>query len=591
MLRCTTGGTISKPQYFNFLYLFPPHSRSITRGNNYFIYYMSIKTATHQVFNQFSEIRDYNLYTSDKVLVEYFKENKLDEYNHDLEKWGKELGSADSFHAGHLANEYPPVLKTHDNRGNRIDYVEFHPAWHRFKQYCKHSGLIARPYYNEGEFRWTYAAAYFILHTQVEAGSLCPATMTLSCIPLLKKEPTLWAIIGNKLLTREYDKRDVPISEKSSIWIGMGLTEKQGGTDVKQNTTTATPVDESGRGREYRITGHKWFFSAPMSDAHLVVARTSDTDEICCFYVPRWKPDGNKNPLHIQRLKDKLGNKSNASSEIEFRDAYGILIGKEGKGIRTIMEMANITRFCCVLGSTGILRQAMIQAIAYTRKRKVFGKVLSEQPLMRNVLVDLALESEAAAVLSLRLAEAYENADNDSSELAWKRFITPAAKYWVCKRAEAVTAEAMEIFGGNGYIEDGVMARLYREAPVNSIWEGSGNVMCLDVLRVMKKSPEFVESVLEDLKEMSAGESRLEQAVRGLEEKMNLHLSESQGRVLAEKLIILTQACLLRERSPSFISETFIQLRIQEAVRTHFGAFEATEIPYQDILERGFLIK
>lgn len=550
------------------------------------------QTDTHQVFNQFSELSDYNLYITDPVLTGYFERNTIKWADRELRAFGDELGSAATFHAGALANANPPVLRAFDNRGRRIDFVEFHPSWHRFMGYCKKYGLIGKPFWGKTKFRWPFAAANFMLQTQVEAGALCPATMTLASMPVLQKEPGLWKQLKDKLVSFEYDSRDLPISEKNSIWIGMGVTEKQGGSDVRTNTTLATPIGASGRGEEYRITGHKWFFSAPMCDAHLVVARTSDSDEISCFYVPRWKPDGTKNPLHIQRLKDKLGNKSNASCEIEFRDAYGILIGESGRGIPTIMEMANYTRFCCVLGSAGIMRQATVQSIAYARRRKAFGKTLYHQPLMRNVLVDLALETEAAQLLALRLAEAFEKGDEDANAKAWKRFLTPASKYWVCKRAEALTAEAMEVFGGNGYIEDGdaVMARLFKEAPVNSIWEGSGNVMCLDVLRVANKNPEMVQAVLDELNHLAGKDKTILRALEDLKEMIQTDPAtlESRARLLSENLLLIVQACLMRAYSPGFISKAFIDLRLKQGLSGNFGAFDAAGIDSEAILERSF---
>ncbi|MBW7867452.1 MAG: acyl-CoA dehydrogenase family protein [Brumimicrobium sp.] len=547
---------------------------------------------THEVFNQYTEISDYNLFTTDQVLQDYFIKHHLHEMAEDLKIFGEQIGSEESYHDGSLANAYTPILHSFDNRGNRTDFVEFHPAWHRFMAYCKTTGLIGRGFASNEPFRWSYVAANFMMQTQVEAGALCPATMTLACIPLIQKEPKLWEELKDKLVSSEYDERDIPIAQKKSIWIGMGVTEKQGGSDVRTNTTYATPMGESGRGHAYKITGHKWFFSAPMCDAHLVVAKTTDTDEICTFFVPRWKSDGTKNPLQIQRLKEKLGNKSNSSCEIEFRNAYGILIGEEGRGIPTIMEMANTTRFCCVLGSAGIARQATVQAIAYAQRREAFGKTLYNQPLMRNVLVDMALETEAAQVLALRLAEAFEKGDSDSTALAWKRFMTPASKFWVCKRAEAITAEAMEVFGGNGYIEDGnaIMARLYKESPVNSIWEGSGNVMCLDVLRVVNKHPQMVESILDELKRMSEGDERILKELATLLHlfRSNQTSLESKGRILTEKLMLITQACLLKKESPKFISEAFIELRLVQGITGNFGAFDGEQIDYEQILKRAF---
>ncbi len=545
---------------------------------------------THRVLNQFTELTNYNLFTTDNVLKDYFQQKKADWATQQLSEFGAVLGTAEVFANGQLANEYTPVLKAFDNRGNRIDAVEFHPSWHIFSSWCKSYGLISSPFESNIPFRWSYTAANFILQSQVEAGAMCPATMTLACIPLIAREPELWHLLKDKLLSRAYDQRDIPIAEKKSVWIGMGMTEKQGGSDVRTNTTIATPIAEPGRGKAYLIRGHKWFFSAPMCDAHLVVARTSNTDAICCFYVPRWKPDGTKNPIEIQRLKNKLGNKSNSSSEVEFKDAYGILMGEEGRGIPTIIEMANYTRLCCVLGSTGIIRQATVQSIAYARKRKAFGNALYNQPLMKNVLVDFALESEAAEVLSLKLAEAFEQGDTSHSAKAWKRFVTPAAKYWVCKRAESLAAEAMEVFGGNGYVEDGIMARLYREAPVNSIWEGSGNVMCLDVLRAMHKEPEMVTIILQELAEMAAGDEVILKAIAILKKLIatNPQTLEATSRLLTEKLMLIVQACLLKQHSPNFVSQAFIEVRLNQPTATNYGAFIVHNIDSNAILERAF---
>lgn len=546
---------------------------------------------THQVNNQFSELNNYNLYTSDLVLTNYFSSRQLDLASRELAEFGAILGSTESYNNAQLANEYTPVLKAFDTRGNRIDVVEFHPSWHLFSSYCKSYGLISRPFEDTSKYRWSYTAANFILQSQIEAGAMCPATMTLACIPLLAREPELWNELKDKLVSREYDPRDIPIASKKSVWIGMGMTEKQGGSDVRSNTTVATPIGESGRGNAYLLRGHKWFFSAPMCDAHLVVARTSNTDAICCFYVPRWKPDGTKNPIEIQRLKNKVGNKSNSSSEVEFKDAYGILIGEEGRGIPTIIEMANYTRLCCVLGSTGIIRQATVQAIAYTRKRKAFGNTLYHQPLMRNVLIDFALESEAAELLSLKLAEAFEQGDDDHSAKAWKRLLTPASKYWICKRAELVTAEAMEVFGGNGYVDDGILARLYKEAPVNSIWEGSGNVMCLDVLRAIKKEPNLLKTILEELVKMANNDNRILNAIQTFQDLIdnNIAILESVSRLITEKLMLIVQACIMKQDAPDYMSNAFIELRLQQMPGLNFGAFVPTStIDFDAILERAF---
>jgi putative acyl-CoA dehydrogenase len=545
---------------------------------------------THEVTNQFPEASDYNLFTTDTVLNEWIQRIGAQWTLPELTKIGEDMGKSETVKLGDTANRFTPILKTFDSRGNRIDVVEFHPSWHWFMEYTKQAGLISRPFEDEKSGRWAFSAANFILQAHAEAGSLCPATMTQAAIPVLKKEPELWKQIESKILSREYDERDVPITQKKSIWIGMGMTEKQGGSDVRSNTTVATPVDKPGRGQGYLLRGHKWFFSAPMCDAHLVVARTSDSDALACFFVPRWKPDGTKNPIQIQRLKDKVGNKSNSSSEVEFQDAWGILIGEEGRGIPTIIEMATYTRLCCVLGSAGIIRQATVQGIAYTRRRKAFGKHLYGQPLMRNVLVDFALESEAATLTAMRLAEAFEKGDQDPLSKALKRFITPAAKYWICKRAVSLTGEAMEVFGGNGYVEEGILGRLFREAPVNSIWEGSGNVMCLDVLRAMQKENELVGHVLIELTKLADGNAQLLKAVNELVAlfKQNPHDLEGMGRLLVERLILTFQACLVHAYSPAYMSEAFIQTRTVNPPSANFGAFDGSKIEIKLILERTF---
>lgn len=544
---------------------------------------------THEVTNQYSELSNYNLFTTDVVLKEYFESRNAKWATDLLTKTGKDIGSEEAYHKAQLANQFTPVLKAFDNRGNRKDVVEFHPAWHYFMQYAKNNGMISVPFENDAPHRWAYFGASFMLMSQVEAGSMCPTTMTQGAIPLIARETELWGKLKDKLLSHEYDERDLPISEKKSIWIGMGMTEKQGGSDVRANTTIATPVGKPGRGQAYLLKGHKWFFSAPMCDAHLVVARTSDSDALGCFFVPRWKFDGTKNTVNIQRLKEKVGNKSNSSSEVEFQDAWGILMGEEGRGIPTIIEMANYTRLACVLGSAAIIRQATAQAIAYTRKRKAFGKELYNQPLMRNVLTDFALESEAAEQLALRLSEAFEADENNVSAKAWKRLVTPATKYWTCKRAESLTAEAMEVFGGNGYVEEGVMSRLFREAPVNSIWEGSGNVMCLDVLRAMNKEPELVHVLLQDLSKMANGDTTILKAIKALSAIVaNPEELESKARVLTEKLALVIEACVLKERAPEYVSKAFIDIRINQAPAINYGAYLSDVVEHYKILERAF---
>ncbi|WP_373784457.1 acyl-CoA dehydrogenase family protein, partial [Delftia acidovorans] len=432
----------------------------------------------------------------------------------------------------------------------------------------------------------------FYLHGQVEQGTLCPATMTTAAIPLLQKEPALWQQLQGKLFSHEYDPRDLPVGDKASMWLGMGMTEKQGGSDVRANTTVAMPVHAGGRGGEYLLRGHKWFFSAPMCDAHLVVARMGESGGQACFYVPRWRPDGSRNAVRVQRLKDKVGNRSNSSSEVEFEDAWGILMGEEGRGIPTIIEMATYTRLNCVLGSAAILRSATVQALAYARRRSVFGKLLAEQPLMRTVLADLALESEAALQIAMRLAQAYERGgdEGDPLERAWKRIMTPAAKLWVCKRGVELTGEAMEVLGGNGYVDTGVMARLFREAPVNSIWEGSGNVMCLDVLRAISREPDGAQLLLQDLIDTAAGEPALLQQAQSLARRLSgpPDQLEAQARRLVQDLVLLAQACLLRRHAPPAMADGFIATRLgaQQGAMVA-GAFDPAGLDIAAILQRA----
>jgi len=551
-----------------------------------------MNTKTHQVFNQYQEISDYNLFLTDRVLTEYFSNNHVDWASDQLSRFGEIIGTKQMFISAQKTNEYTPVLHVFDSRGNRIDRVDFHPHWHLFMELCKQSQLISAPFSSEQPFRWSYSAAYFMLQTQVEAGAMCPATMTMAAIPVLMKEPQLWNQLKDKLLSDQYDQSDIPISEKKSIWIGMGMTEKQGGSDVRSNTTRARPIHKSGRGEAYLLTGHKWFLSAPMCDAHIIIAKTTDTDDICSFFVPRWKPDKTKNNVELQRLKNKVGNKSNASSEVELRDAYGILIGPMGRGIPTIMEMANCTRLCCILGSAGLMRQACVQAIAYARQRQTFGKPLYQHDLMRSVLTDFALENEGSQVLALKLAESFEHDDSqNTSARAWKRLITPVAKYWICKRAETLTAEAMEVFGGNGYVEDSHLARLFREAPVNSIWEGSANVMCLDVLRVIQKDRSLVDHLLEEFTRMADQYPSIQNDIIEFKNLIaNWATIESKARLLTERLACIAQACLLIERSPDYISHAFVELRIKRKPSANFGSFDADTIETEKILQRSFPI-
>ena len=543
---------------------------------------------THAVSNQAPELQDYNLFTTDAALASGLAQNGAGWHADQLERLGGELGSAEVLQLGALANRHPPELQTHDRVGNRIDAVEFHPSWHRLLSSLRREGLHALPFMSPRPGAQVARAAGYFLHAQVESGSLCPTTMTYASIPVLAGEPALFETLRDKLFSPEHDARDLPLAQKKSMLVGMGMTEKQGGSDVRSNTTVATPLNGEGRGAEYLLTGHKWFFSAPMCDAHLVLARADQG--LSCFFVPRWRNDGSKNPVLIQRLKDKLGNQSNSSSEVEFQGASGVMVGEPGRGIPTIIEMANYTRLDCVIGSAGLMRQAFVQAAHHARHRSAFGRLLAEQPLMRNVLADLALESEAATVLMLKLASAFETPD-DPLLRAWRRIVTPAAKFWICKRAIAFTGECMEVWGGNGYVETGPMARLYREAPVNSIWEGSGNVMCLDVLRAIGRDPEGAMLLLQDIQEAAAGHAGLLALVDSLRRDLQAAPEEQEAlaRRTAQRLVLAAQAALMLRHAPPEVAEAFVASRLDAEGGRVYGSMAGAGLQ-QRILDRAWPI-
>jgi putative acyl-CoA dehydrogenase len=541
---------------------------------------------THEVTNQVPELQDYNIFTSDIALMEGVRREQAGWHVERLTRVGAELGAKEMLRLGELANRHPPELATHDRLGRRVDQVEFHPSWHELLGLIRRERLHALPWIEPVRGAQVARAASYFLQSQVEAGSLCPTTMTFASIPVLQNEPALFTQLKDKLFSDRHDARDLPIEQKYSIMIGMGMTEKQGGSDVRSNTTRAAAIGAEGRGHAYALTGHKWFFSAPMCDAHLVLARTDAG--LSCFFVPRWRPDGSKNAVLIQRLKDKMGNCSNSSSEVEFQDAYGVMVGEEGRGIPTIIEMANHTRLDCVIGSAALIRQAFVQAAHHASHRSAFGQPLIQQPLMRNVLSDLALESEAATLLMLRLARAFESPD-DPLQRAWRRIVTPAAKFWICKRALEFTGECMEVWGGNGYVETGPMSRLYREAPVNSIWEGSGNVMCLDVLRAMERNPESVSLLLDELDQVPSGHAGLRTLLVGLRQSLGLPAEqrEALARRFVQRLVLAVQATLMLQHAPSAIAEAFIESRIDAENGRVYGTLAGVSVQ-QDILKRAW---
>ncbi|PWK38756.1 acyl-CoA dehydrogenase family protein [Cupriavidus plantarum] len=548
-------------------------------------------TETHRVFNQVPDLADYNLFETDPGLRAALARLGGEWHADALAAYGARLGEPEVQHWAANANRLTPELHTHSRTGERIDSVTFQPDWHALLGLLRGQQLQALPFAQPRGGAWAARTAGYFLQAQVEAGSLCPITMTFASIPVLRKEAALFGDLEPRLFAREHDARDVPWRDKASIMVGMGMTEKQGGSDVRANTTVALPVRGDGRGAEYALTGHKWFFSAPMCDAHLVVARMGAEDgPISCFFVPRFRDDGSKNPILIQRLKDKLGNRSNSSSEVEFRDATGILIGEEGRGIPTIIEMATNTRLDCVIGSSALLRAGLVQAVHHARHRMAFGRRLADQPLMRNVLADLALESEAATLLMMALADAFERADTDPLAAAWKRVLTPAAKFWICKRALEATGEAMEVWGGNGYVEEGPMARLYREAPVNSIWEGSGNIMCLDVLRALQRNPEDGARILQDLARLSNGNPAVRAELASLQAMLREAPDqlEAGARRFAQGLVLTAQAALMIAHADAESAAQFVASRLGRQHGRVFGTLDADPATLQRIVERAY---
>jgi len=517
---------------------------------------------THTVFNQPTPLNNSNLFLSDISLCEAVAREGAGWDAELLASIGQQLGSAESLELGRLANANPPELLRYDPSGERLDDVRFHPAWHLLMQ-----GLCANRVHN---FPWqedarhgsfVARAARFVQHAQVEAGTLCPVTMTFGAIPLLQKSlPKAFHGWIKPLLSDRYDAHLLPGSQKRGLLIGMGMTEKQGGSDVLSNTTRAEALDKAGPGEMYRLVGHKWFFSVPQSDAHLVLAQAKGG--LSCFFVPRFLPDGERNHVRLERLKDKLGNRSNASSEVEFCDAVGWLIGEEGEGVRCILKMGGYTRFDCALGSHGLMRRALSIGFYHAHQRQAFGKNLIDQPIMRQVLGRMALQLEGQTAFLFRLARAWES-PNEPRELAYSRLFTPAAKFSVCKAGIPFVAEAMEVLGGIGYCEESELPRLYREMPVNSIWEGSGNIMGLDVLRVITRQPGVLEMLHAEFDEVKGQNRHFDRSWRQLQQRLRKP-REEWGRNIAKQLANLaTGAQLLPHLSPP-LAEAWCRMVLDE---------------------------
>ncbi len=517
--------------------------------------------ATHDVTNQATPFEDVNLYDVDVTLQEALgREEDAEWLIEQCHKLGARAGSAEMQQWGDAANANPPEFKPFDRFGHRIDEVEFHPAYHALMGEAMKFGLSSQAWRAESSGHVAFAALSY-LFGQAEAGVLCPMTMSYAAVPSLKLQPDVGEFWVEKLLVPEYDPRFLPADQKKSVTFGMAMTEKQGGSDVRANSTRATPIDEPGPGKEYELLGHKWFCSAPMSDAFLTLAHTDNG--LSCFLVPRWRPDGTRNNVYIQRLKDKVGNKSNASAEIEYHDAWGQLIGEEGAGVKTIIEMVRHTRLACVAGSASLIRQALSKAIHHTRGRSAFGARLYEQPLMRNVLCDLALEAEASCALTFRMAQAFDRQHDDDNERGLARLGVTVAKYFVCKRTPEFVYEAMECTGGNGYVEESGFPRLFRESPLNSIWEGSGNVMSLDVLRAMQREPECVEALIAELSTTRGDSDLLDRTTKALQKE----LSDTDGiqfraRRVAELMALSLQGSLLIRYAPDEISSAWLRTRL-----------------------------
>ena len=510
---------------------------------------------THVVDNQPTPFRDHDLWAEDLALQEAVRREGAASFAKPLQHYGK-LAGGDLYSAGFDANRQRPLLRTHDAQGHRIDTVDFHPAYHQLMATAKTHGVAGLSWQSGQPGAHVARAALSYLHHQAEAGTSCPLTMTHAAVPVLRQVPALaeWA---DKAAAPFYDPRDLPVGDKPGITVGMGMTEKQGGSDVRSNTTRATPLAGEG---EYSLVGHKWFFSAPMSDGWLVLAQAPGG--LSCFLMPRRLACGRRNNFHLMRLKDKLGDWANASSEVEFCGAWARRVGEEGRGVATIIEMVMLTRLDCMLGAAAQMRMALAQALHHARQRRSFGKRLVEHALMANVLADLAIESEAATVFALRVARAVDAAPRDPAEAALARIATALGKFWVCKRAPGFVNEAQECLGGAGYVEESMLPRLYRQAPLNSIWEGSGNVQCLDVLRALAREPQSRDALLGELQGaagMHAGyDAALQRAVDGLADTA---VEEGQARRTSAALAVLLQAAiLLRAGSP--LAQDFVQSRL-----------------------------
>ena len=553
--------------------------------------------STHDVFNQPEPLVGYNLFSTNQALRDALKFNAPALDTAPLQALGAQLGTADMQTHARLANAHPPELRSHDRVGHRIDEVEFHPSYHALMSAATAAGLHGTPWAEQialtprggpsafAPSPHVLRAAGFMLFTELEPAVLCPISMTYAVTPALRGNAAIYKDWAPKLTSRAYDPALKPFSQKAGVTMGMGMTEKQGGSDVRANTTQARPDGTDAWGQRFRITGHKWFFSAPMCDAFLVLAQSPAG--LSCFFLPRVLEDGTRNAVHLQRLKDKLGNQANASAEVEFLDATAWLVGEEGRGVPQILEMGSMTRLDCALGTSGLMRQALSIALHHTAQRQAFGKRLIEQPLMRNVLADLAIESEAACALSMRLARAFDH-QNDAHEQVMARLLTPIAKFWVCKRGSHFAQEAMECLGGNGFVAEGgagIMARIYREMPLNSIWEGAGNIMALDLLRALRKA-DTVAALAQELAPAKGAHPALDRLVAALPTRVAHMATEVEARRLAQDVALAVQAALLYQSAPAAVFSAFCDSRLAGNWGHTFGTL-GSQTDFDAILTRA----
>ncbi|MBW0147737.1 isovaleryl-CoA dehydrogenase [Marinobacter arenosus] len=525
--------------------------------------------STHEVINQPPALEDYNLFEQDIALQEAATREGAGWAAGELKRFGALAGAAETIDLGFRANSNKPVFNTHDRFGHRIDEVDFHPAYHQLMGIAMENGLHSSPWTHPGAGAHVARAAKYYMHSQVEAAHCCPITMTFAAIPSIRKQPNLARDWEQKILANSYDPRNLPDGQKASVTIGMAMTEKQGGSDVRANSTKAYPVGLEGPGQAYELVGHKWFVSAPMCDAFLVLAQSRGG--LSCFLMPRWRPDGSKNPWQIQRLKNKMGNVANASSEAELRGALGWMVGEEGRGVPTIIEMVAMTRFDCMIGSAAGMRQAVAQATHHCRHRSAFGHRLIDQPLMQNVLADLALESEGALAYTMRVGRALDNQDQEHERLL-TRLATPVGKYWICKRAPNHAYEAMECIGGSGVMEDCIMPRLFRESPVNAIWEGSGNVQCLDTLRALQKEPETLDAFFHETALARGADARFDRFLAQLQTDFaDISDVQYRARNLVDRMALALQGALLLQHSDPAVADAFCATRLEAGGGLNYG--------------------